>query len=216
MHDLAVVLKQNYPNNLSIHMKNIKFMLLIAISSLFILWVKNPMHAVLGLILLFINSAMLLVSMEINFIALTYVVVYIGAICVLFLFVIMLLNLRSAELANRVSYKKELISYGIVLITFLLTNGFLTTPGNYYQFRGEIIVPQNATSFVAAYLLQNPEQFLLLTMLLLIAIVAPIAIATSSHSTTKRQDLFDAFTRELNTTSLVSNKSKKNICKASH
>jgi len=182
-----------------------KMMLLIAISSILILWVKNPMHAVLGLILLFINSAILLVSLKINFIALTYVVVYIGAICVLFLFVIMLLNLRSAELANRASYKKELISYGFVLTIFLLVQALSIQNAVPNQFTGETIAAQNATSFVALYLLEHPEQFLLLTMLLLIAIVAPIAIATSFKSTSKRQDLFDAFTRELNTVSLLSN-----------
>jgi NADH-quinone oxidoreductase subunit J len=182
-----------------------KMMLLIAISSILILWVKNPMHAVLGLILLFINSAILLVSLKINFIALTYVVVYIGAICVLFLFVIMLLNLRSAELANRASYKKELISYGFVLTIFLLVQALSIQNATLNQFTGETIAAQNATSFVALYLLEHPEQFLLLTMLLLIAIVAPIAIATSFKSTSKRQDLFDAFTRELNTVSLLSN-----------
>lgn len=182
-----------------------KMMLLIAISSILILWVKNPMHAVLGLILLFINSAILLVSLKINFIALTYVVVYIGAICVLFLFVIMLLNLRSAELANRASYKKELISYGSVLTIFLLVQALSIQNATPNQFTGETIAAQNATSFVALYLLEHPEQFLLLTMLLLIAIVAPIAIATSFKSTSKRQDLFDAFTRELNTVSLLSN-----------
>jgi NADH:ubiquinone oxidoreductase subunit 6 (subunit J) len=163
------------------------------------------MHAVLGLILLFINSAILLVSLKINFIALTYVVVYIGAICVLFLFVIMLLNLRSAELANRASYKKELISYGFVLTIFLLVQALSIQNAVPNQFTGETIAAQNATSFVALYLLEHPEQFLLLTMLLLIAIVAPIAIATSFKSTSKRQDLFDAFTRELNTVSLLSN-----------
>jgi len=72
-------------------------MILLSLSALYILWVKNPLHAILGLILVFINSAVILLSLEVNFIALIFVVVYVGAICVLFLFVIMLLNLRAIQ-----------------------------------------------------------------------------------------------------------------------
>src|ERR1700753_1546324 len=181
-------------------------MFLIITSALLILWVKNPMHAVLGLILVFINSAILLVALKINFIALTYVVVYIGAICVLFLFVIMLLNLRSSELANRSSYKKELGSYAVVFIAVIFAIATSTQNATTDHLPTEAFLTPNATSFIAVYLLQHLEQFLLLTILLLIAIIAPIAIATSSKSTTKRQDLFDALPRELNTVTLIVNK----------
>jgi NADH-quinone oxidoreductase subunit J len=55
-------------------------MLLLTISALIILLVKSPMHAVLGLILVFINSAIFLLSLDIQFIALVYLVVYVGAL----------------------------------------------------------------------------------------------------------------------------------------
>jgi NADH:ubiquinone oxidoreductase subunit 6 (subunit J) len=59
-------------------------MLPITVSALYILWVKNPLHAVFGLILVFINSAIFLWSLDVNFVALVYVVLYVGAICAIF------------------------------------------------------------------------------------------------------------------------------------
>jgi len=57
----------------------------------------NPIHSVLFLILLFCNSAGLLLLLEVEFLAMVFIVVYVGAIAVLFLFVVMMLNIQLAE-----------------------------------------------------------------------------------------------------------------------
>ena len=59
---------------------------------------RNPVHAVLWLILAFFNAAGLMVLVGAEFIAMLLVIVYVGAVAVLFLFVVMMLNVDFAEL----------------------------------------------------------------------------------------------------------------------
>ena len=59
---------------------------------------RNPVHAVLFLILAFVNSAGLFILLGAEFLALILVVVYVGAVAVLFLFVVMMLDVDFAEL----------------------------------------------------------------------------------------------------------------------
>ena len=59
---------------------------------------KNPVHAVLFLILAFFNAAGLFVLLGAEFLAMILVVVYVGAVAVLFLFVVMMLDVDFAEL----------------------------------------------------------------------------------------------------------------------
>ncbi len=155
-------------------------MFLLTLSALFIIYTKNPLHAVLGLILVFINTSIILLSINADFLALIYIVVYVGAICVLFLFVIMLLNLRSTELANKPIYKNEIIPYlfsyliisGWYIIAFF-TNQNLKINEDLFFFLQEF----TETNFIVIFLFENLNIFLLLIILLLLAIIAPIVIA---------------------------------------
>ena len=61
---------------------------------------RNPVHAVLWLILAFFNAAGLMVLVGAEFIAMLLVIVYVGAVAVLFLFVVMMLNIDFAELRS--------------------------------------------------------------------------------------------------------------------
>jgi NADH-ubiquinone oxidoreductase chain 6 len=59
---------------------------------------KNPIVSVLYLIGLFVNIAGLLILIGLNFIGLAYILVYVGAVSILFLFILMLINIRISEL----------------------------------------------------------------------------------------------------------------------
>ncbi|MEP7005822.1 MAG: NADH-quinone oxidoreductase subunit J [Sphingomonas bacterium] len=61
---------------------------------------RNPVHAVLWLILAFFNAAGLMVLLGAEFIAMLLIIVYVGAVAVLFLFVVMMLNIDFAELRS--------------------------------------------------------------------------------------------------------------------
>jgi NADH-quinone oxidoreductase subunit J len=75
------------------------------ISALAVISVRNPVHSVLFLILTFVTSAGLFVLLGAEFLAMLLVVVYVGAVAVLFLFVVMMLDVDFAEL------KKGFLSY---------------------------------------------------------------------------------------------------------
>ena len=79
------------------------------ISSVLVITAKNPVIAILFLISVFVRSAGFLMLYGIGFVGLAYIIVYVGAIIVLFLFVIMLLNIRISEIieTNR-AYTKNL------------------------------------------------------------------------------------------------------------
>jgi NADH-quinone oxidoreductase subunit J len=86
-------------------------------SSLVVITARNPIHSVLFMILVFLNVVFILISLEVEFLALTFVIVYVGAVAVLFLFVVMMLNIKITSL------NKELIHYfpigGLVGLIFL-------------------------------------------------------------------------------------------------
>ncbi len=67
-------------------------------SAIMVISARNPVHSVLFLILVFCNSAGLLILLEAEFLALIFIVVYVGAIAVLFLFVVMMLNVKITEM----------------------------------------------------------------------------------------------------------------------
>src|ERR1043166_2107724 len=67
-------------------------------SALLVIAARNPVHSVLFLILAFFNAAALFVLLGAEFLAMILVVVYVGAVAVLFLFVVMMLDVDFAEL----------------------------------------------------------------------------------------------------------------------
>ncbi len=74
------------------------FSLITVFSAGMVISSKNPVHSVLFLILAFFNAAGLFVLLGAEYIAMTLVIVYVGAVAVLFLFVVMMLNVNFAEL----------------------------------------------------------------------------------------------------------------------
>jgi NADH-quinone oxidoreductase subunit J len=68
------------------------------LAAVMVIWARNPVHSVLFLILAFFNAAGLFVLLGAEFIAMILVIVYVGAVMVLFLFVVMMLDVDFAEL----------------------------------------------------------------------------------------------------------------------
>jgi NADH-ubiquinone oxidoreductase chain 6 len=69
------------------------------LSGILVITSKNPVISVLFLISVFVNVAGYLVLLGIGFLGISYIIVYVGAIAILFLFVIMMLNIQLAELS---------------------------------------------------------------------------------------------------------------------
>lgn len=95
------------------------------ISSVLVITSKNPVISVLFLISVFINAAGYLIILGVGFIGISYIIVYIGAITVLFLFVIMMINIKLVDILEVGSeYTKNLplaLSVGGLFIYELFT-----------------------------------------------------------------------------------------------
>ena len=87
-------------------------------SAVCVIFARNPVHSVLWLILAFFNAAGLMLIAGAEFIALLLVIVYVGAVAVLFLFVVMMLNIDFASL--RSGFTRNL-PFGIILALALLS-----------------------------------------------------------------------------------------------
>lgn len=70
------------------------------ISAILVVTVKNPIVSVLFLISLFLQIAVYLIFIGLNFLGLSYLLVYVGAVSILFLFILMLINIRVSELSE--------------------------------------------------------------------------------------------------------------------
>jgi len=160
---------------------------------------KNPVHSVLYLILAFVNAAGLFVMLGAEFLAMILIVVYVGAVAVLFLFVVMMLDVDFAEL------KRGALQYlpigmligGIFLAELLLVVGaWVIGPG----------VPQAITAPIAAKV-PNIEAIGLVLytryayffeaagMILLIAMIGAIVLTLQHRVRVRRQDIAEQVAR---------------------
>src|ERR687890_804854 len=87
-------------------------------SAFMVIAARNPVHSVLFLILAFVNAAGVFMLMGAEFLAMILVIVYVGAVAVLFLFVVMMLDVDFAEL--RQGFLQYLPIGGIIGIVFLI------------------------------------------------------------------------------------------------
>jgi NADH-ubiquinone oxidoreductase chain 6 len=102
--------------------------------SIFIIISKNPIVSVLHLIILFISISCYLIFLGINFIGLSYLLVYVGAVSILFLFILMLINIRVSELLSNTKNNIPLAIL-VILALFIPYNNvfpFTKTSLNYY------------------------------------------------------------------------------------
>ena len=76
------------------------FITILLLSSLFVLISQNPVHSVLFLILAFCNASGILFLFNAEFLGLVFIIIYVGAIAILFLFVVMMLNVKIYSSSN--------------------------------------------------------------------------------------------------------------------
>nr|ANY30435.1 NADH dehydrogenase subunit 6 [Halophila decipiens] len=172
------------------------------VSGLMVVRAKNPVHSVLFFILVFCNTSGLLILLGLDFFALIFLVVYVGAIAVLFLFVVMMFNIQKEEIHEEVL--RYLPVSGLIGLLFwwemffildnetipLLPTQRQTTSLRYTVYAGKV---QSWTELETLGNLLYTYYFLLFLLSSLILLVAMIgAIVLTMHRTTKvkRQDLF--------------------------
>ena len=105
------------------------FSAVLVASAVMVVFSKNAVHSVLFLILAFFNAAALFILLGAEFVAMILVIVYVGAVAVLFLFVVMMLDINFSELRRGInSYLPFGIFLGVVLfieLVFLVFQGWV-------------------------------------------------------------------------------------------
>ena len=158
---------------------------------LFTVLSRNPVHSVLWLILAFLSSAGLFVIAGAEFVAMLLIIVYVGAVAVLFLFVVMMLDVDFAELkAEMARYMPIALLIGVVILMQLaLALGAWGFDGAAME---RVANPQGAADNPAALGLILYDRYFLLFQLagliLLVAMIGAIVLTLRHRSDVKRQD----------------------------
>jgi NADH-quinone oxidoreductase subunit J len=162
-------------------------------SAVMVIVSKNPVHSVLYLILAFVNASGLFMLMGAEFLAMILIVVYVGAVAVLFLFVIMMLDVDFTELREGfLQYMPiGLVIGGIFLLELLLTVSYwVINPGTIKTITAAI--PTNVTNTEALGLVLYTKYihyFQLAGMVLLVAMIGAIVLTLRHKANVKRQDI---------------------------
>lgn len=140
------ILNETFTNGLSyIVIDSISFISIIC--GIFVIVSKNPIVSVLFLIGLFLSIAGYLMMLGMNFIGLSYLLVYVGAVSILFLFILMLINIRISELTSDSSNSIPLaITIGIffnITLYKLLPSNILDDILSILNKLGSVEIPMN-------------------------------------------------------------------------
>jgi len=170
------------------------FSVITVASALMVIAARNPVHSVLFLILAFVNSAGLFMLAGAEFLALILIVVYVGAVAVLFLFVTMMLDVDFTSLRQgMLQYAPVGLVVGIILLLeLLLVGGSFILP---VDSGASAMVPIDAgisNTRAIGQLLYTRYVFLFqgAAGVLLVAMIGAIVLTLRHKSNVKRQDVF--------------------------
>ena len=163
--------------------------------SYFVCTCKNPIHSVLFLILVFCNAAGILFIFNAEFLGLIFIIIYVGAIAVLFLFVIMMLRIKNKE--ENISTVNSIFW---ILLFILIEYELLQILGESFELSSVLL----DSNFFLFLLLDNSNNidilgqalfgyylicFLLAGILLLIALVGCIVLTLKFNNTEETQNV---------------------------
>ncbi len=170
-------------------------------SGLMVISSKNPVHSVLFLILAFFNAAGLFVLLGAEFLAMLLVVVYVGAVAVLFLFVVMMLDVDFVELRQGfLQYLPIGALIGVVLLAELLIvlSGWVFAPNIVGTASAPIPNPSDVSNTAAiGHLLYTRYIFFFQSagFVLLVAMIGAIVLTLRHKPNVKRQVIADQVNR---------------------
>jgi len=174
------------------------------VSALAVVTAKNPVHSVLWLILAFFSSAGLFVLLGAEFLAMLLVVVYVGAVAVLFLFVVMMLDVDFVRL--REGYARYLplaaIVAGILLAEMILISLAVVSGGAAADARGPLVATADASNVEAIGRVLYTDYvyiFQAAGIVLLIAMIGAIVLTLRHKPNIKRQKPHDQVARDRRT-----------------
>ena len=169
------------------------FAIISVISSFMVIFAKNPVHSVLFLILTFFNATGLFVLMGAEFLAMLLLIVYVGAVAVLFLFVVMMLNidfnsLRTGMIKNApLGLLIGIILLGEMIFSFIgMKYGVANKPGNeLFIVLGE---EENTRALGNVLYTNYIYLFQCAGLILLVAMIGAIVLTHRKRDNVKQQD----------------------------
>jgi NADH-quinone oxidoreductase subunit J len=177
------------------------------LSGLMVIRAENPVHSVLFLILTFFNVSGLLLLLEIEFLAMVFLVVYVGAIAVLFLFVVMMINIKIGKDNN------DLLKYlpiGAIVGVIFLMEIFLITRKDYVALSTTDLGSTPLIEWGSLFnSLTNVEVlgqlmytyyfyfFIVAGFILLVAMIGAIILTMQASANVRRQQIFQQVSRNM-------------------
>ncbi|MDA7569196.1 NADH-quinone oxidoreductase subunit J [Emcibacteraceae bacterium] len=170
-------------------------------SAVMVVFSKNPVHSVLFLILAFFNAAGLFVLLGAEFVAMILVIVYVGAVAVMFLFVVMMLDINFTELRKGVQdYLPIGLLIGFILLVEMaviaggwsLTDGIATTITTPTPIASEV---HNTEAIGRILYTDNMFLFQLGGLILLVAMIGAIVLTHRQRPGVKKQNIGDQVRR---------------------
>jgi NADH-quinone oxidoreductase subunit J len=161
-------------------------------AGLMVIAARNPVHSVLFLILAFFSSAGLFVLMGAEFLAMILVVVYVGAVAVLFLFVVMMLDIDFVQLREGfLQYLPIGALVGLILLVELVLVLGTATSGPEVQAAGAPLVSEVTNTRALGDLLYTRYVYLFEAagMLLLIAMIGAIVLTLRQREGVRKQSI---------------------------
>lgn len=169
-------------------------------AGLMVVVARNPVHSVLWLILTFLSSAGLFVLLGAEFVAMLLIIVYVGAVAVLFLFVVMMLDVDFAELKGEMAKYMPLglLICVIVVMQLGIAFGSWTTAETAEAARGAV-TPDNVQNTAALGQLLYDKYILLFQLaglILLVAMIGAIVLTLRHRKDVKRQNVLQQMWRD--------------------
>lgn len=183
---------------------------MIFLAGLLVIFSKNPVQSVLFLVVVFCLSAQLFVLLEVDFLAMVLIIVYVGAIAVLFLFIVMMLNIRIVELGEILNrYFPLAILVGVIIFSEIVFSlyysiGYTSNPILYQDWYKSFLSHSNVVSLgLVLYTYFSP--FIIISgILLLLAMVSSIMLtldipnASEIVNFVKKQSISNQVDRPIN------------------
>ncbi len=160
------------------------------VSATAVVTVRNPVHAALSLVLTFFTSAIIWMSLEAEFLAITLVLVYVGAVMVLFIFVVMMLDINVARLREGfVRYLPLGLLVAAIMLGLMLS---VVTSDVFVLEAGSEPAPRpadysNTKALGGVLYTDYVFAFEIAAVILLVAIIAAISLTLRKRSQTKYQ-----------------------------
>lgn len=188
---------------------------------------KNPIHSVLFLVFVFFNTAGLLILLGVEFLAMLFLIVYVGAVAVLFLFVMMMLNVKISESKSSIY---RYLPIGLFLSILFLFEIFLIVEGDLNSVESLVFVNSDNKALQSDFLVNtswidsliSPTNvdvigsvlftyysyfFIMASVILLVAMIGAIALTLHRRSDIRRQDIYKQLQRDFEgATNLVNKK----------